>query len=125
MAHPHKRSDGIEAIGNNHAASANAANNIQIPQRQVTVQAPATTARPTEVEPSVAPPGHRRADWLQLSPMASQKAIENAVTKPTRRSELMEAAAQSPHGHELAAIACGEVVPEASGGSASGDRDDR
>lgn len=114
VANPNKR-EGIEAIGSNNAASANAANNIQIPQRQVTVSAPAAPHRPVEVEHAHGPAHLRRGDWLQLTPLASQKVVESSAVGPPRvmrRSELQEQARESPHGEDLAAIARGEKTAE-------------
>jgi hypothetical protein len=114
VANPNNR-EGIEAIGSSNAASANAANNVQIPQRQVTVQAPSAPHRPVEVEHVHGPQHLRRGDWLQLTPMASQKVVENSAVGPPRamrRSELQEQARESPHGEDLAAIAKGEKSAE-------------
>lgn len=112
MAQQNKR-EAIEAIGSQNAASANAA--AHIPQRQVSAPAPVTPHRPVELENAHGPATLRRGDWLQLTPMASQKVAESSVVGPARfarRNELMEAARESPHGEDLASIARGETSAE-------------
>ncbi len=113
VANPKNR-DGIEAIGSANAAAANAANNVQIPQRQIAAPTPTTPHRPVEVEHVHGPQHLRRGDWLNLSPMAAQKVSETAVTpnRFARRNETQEAARESPHGEDLASIAKGETTAE-------------
>lgn len=124
MANHHNR-EAIEAIGSQQAASANAAANVQIPQRQVQAPAPVTPHRPVEMEHAHGPATLRRGDWLNLTPMAAQKVAESAVVRPPREAQLQEAAKDSPHGEDLARIAKGEETAEEFQERRQKERDDK
>ncbi|MEW6280592.1 MAG: hypothetical protein AB1758_18350 [Candidatus Eremiobacterota bacterium] len=111
VAHPHDREQ-IEAIGSNNAAQANAANNVQVPITHRPVRPQVAPAQ--EGSPSVSPVSFRRNDFIQFSPLASQKVWESAGQTPTRRhgQDVSTAAKLSPHGRTLARIARGEMSLE-------------